>query len=233
MIRSLSRAARRRISLIARVPHSICIPSYTPSIFSFGEQTVKVNVWRRDHRITAERRRHKWATMHNPSRILSRSQWSMSGGPRSAVGRRVGAQPPVRDPLPSSVETENVHAVRGGVQENGFCTKRYSSVISPFNRWYITPLQDGNSEHFSKGRVPVCWYNASYGLVQVGRCEDRSAGTTGLLQRYILRRGPEGPKSCETERREGAGGAGDRLPGVAGRDAAHIPHEGYHTWCTL
>ena len=41
MIRSLSRASRRRISLIARVPHSICIPSYTRSIFSFGEQTVK------------------------------------------------------------------------------------------------------------------------------------------------------------------------------------------------
>ena len=32
MIRSLSRSARRRISLIAHVPHSICIPSYTPSV---------------------------------------------------------------------------------------------------------------------------------------------------------------------------------------------------------
>ena len=41
MIRSLSRSARRRISLIARIPHSICIPSYTPSIFSVREQPVK------------------------------------------------------------------------------------------------------------------------------------------------------------------------------------------------
>ena len=35
-----------------------------------------------------------------------------------------------------------------GVQEIGFCTGGYISVTSPFNRWYITPLQDGNSEHF-------------------------------------------------------------------------------------
>ena len=31
----------------------------------------------------------------------------------------------------------------GGVQEIGFCTKGYILVISPFYRWYITPLQDG------------------------------------------------------------------------------------------
>ena len=31
----------------------------------------------------------------------------------------------------------------GGEQENGFCTRGYTLVISPFNRWYITPLQDG------------------------------------------------------------------------------------------
>ena len=41
MIRSLSRAARRRISLIARVPHSICIPLFTLFIFSIREQAVK------------------------------------------------------------------------------------------------------------------------------------------------------------------------------------------------
>ena len=41
MTRSRSCAARRRISLIARVPHSICIPSYTPSTFSLGEHVVK------------------------------------------------------------------------------------------------------------------------------------------------------------------------------------------------
>ena len=40
--------------------------------------------------------------------------------------------------------------------------------------------------------------------------------------------GTEKGRNRGTERREGAGGGDDRFSGVAGRDAAHIPHEVYH-----
>ena len=104
----------------------------------------------------------------------------------------------VREPLPSSAETENVHAVRGVYRRMGFVPRgtfwsfpRSICGTSPLYRTVI-------SEHFAKGRVPVCWYNASYGLVQVGRCEDRLAGTSGLLQRYILHQASEGPAELAT-----------------------------------
>ena len=92
----------------------------------------------------------------------------------------------MRDPLPSSAETENVHAVRGVYREMGFVPRGTFWSFPRSIGGTSPPYRTGNSEHFTKGRVPVCWYNASHGLVQVGRCEDRLAGASGLLQRYIL-----------------------------------------------
>ena len=88
-----------------------------------------------------------WRRWRSPGRDTEdTARRSMPRRPlRSRLAMRRTA--PVREPLTSSAETKNVRAVRGGggggVQEIGFCTKGYILVISPFYRWYITPLQDG------------------------------------------------------------------------------------------
>ena len=57
------------------------------------------------------------------------------------------AHPLQGSPFQAPVKSEGGHPVRG-VQENGLCSRGWIPVICPFNGWQITPLLDGNSEHF-------------------------------------------------------------------------------------